>query len=229
MIAAKSHSTPDYAAYVDDLFFHQTAGRYLHSWDHANPFWFYLVVITASWLPLSFAYIPAIPAWWRDVRDGEARMMFPLAFVVMFIVFFSFPTGKRDVYLLPALPMLALAIGPYLPEIVARKWIRLTAFFVALLGACVLIGLGAWSLLTHFPAAEKFVATARTARSGLDRLAHAHRDRLLDAHQRARVPSTSRRECATRRARRHVADLEHLGVSDAQRRELGGRRDASRA
>jgi hypothetical protein len=75
----------------------------------------------------------------------------------LFVVFFSIPSGKRDVYLMPALPMLALAIGPYLPEIVAKTWIRLTAFFVALLTGLTLIGIGAWSLLTHFPAADQFM------------------------------------------------------------------------
>ncbi len=157
VVAAKSHTTPEYAAYVDDLFFHQTASRYAHSWDHANPFWFYIPIILLSWLPLSFAYIPAAPAWWRDVKAGEARILFPLAFVAMFVVFFSIPSGKRDVYLLPALPMLAVAIGPYLPQIVATTWIRLTAFFVALLSGLALIGLGAWSLLTHVPAADQFM------------------------------------------------------------------------
>ncbi|MEP6483484.1 MAG: glycosyltransferase family 39 protein [Rudaea sp.] len=154
---AKSRATPEYAAYVQDLFFHQTAGRYAHSWDHAQPFWYYLPIVLLSWLPLSLAYIPSVPRWWRDIKSGEARILLPLAWVVMLVLFFSFPSGKRDVYLMPALPMLALAIGPYLPDIVSARFARIAAFTLALVLGLALAGVGVWSLLNHFPAAERFI------------------------------------------------------------------------
>ena len=154
---AKARGTPEYGAYVNDLFFHQTAGRYAHSWDHAQAFWYYVPVILLSWLPLSLAYIPTAPQWWRDIKNGEARVMLPLVWVAMLIVFFSIPSGKRDVYLMPALPMVALGIGPYLPQLVSARWARIAAFTLALLTGLALVGVGTWSLLNHFPAAERFI------------------------------------------------------------------------
>src|SRR5690606_22746191 len=65
--------------------------------------------------------------------------------------------GKRDVYLMPALPMVALAMAPYLAEIAATRWLRNTAFALALGGGLVILGAGLWALLGHSAAAEDFL------------------------------------------------------------------------
>ncbi|MFO1507002.1 MAG: hypothetical protein U1F23_07975 [Lysobacterales bacterium] len=41
------------------------------------------------------------------------------------IVFFSIPRGKRNVYLMPAIPMAALAYGPSLADMIRSRWLRL--------------------------------------------------------------------------------------------------------
>jgi 4-amino-4-deoxy-L-arabinose transferase-like glycosyltransferase len=73
LVAAKLHGTPEYAAYVDDLFLRQTAKRYASSWTHAQPFWYFIPVILFNWFPLSLAYPAALPRWWRDLRARAAR------------------------------------------------------------------------------------------------------------------------------------------------------------
>ena len=62
-------------------------------------------------------------------------------------MFFSIPSGKRDVYILPALPMVALACGPFLDDLTRRRWLRWSMFgFVVVLGLLFLgIGVGAWT------------------------------------------------------------------------------------
>src|SRR5262249_15596757 len=146
---------PEYQAYVDDLFFHQTAGRYAKSWDHAQPFWYYVPVVLFAWLPLSFAYIGAAPRWRRDLQAGEPRVLLPLAWVALVFLFFSFPHGKRDVYLMPALPMMAVALAPYLEEICSARWARLTAFWTATVAALAVLGIAAWVLFGHFAAFDE--------------------------------------------------------------------------
>jgi len=157
VFAARSHGTPEYAAYVDDLFFHQTAGRYAHSWDHAQPFWYYVPVVLLSWFPLSLAYVGAVPRWWRDLKAGEARVLLPLAWAMLLFIFFSIPSGKRDVYLMPVLPMVALALAPYLQEIAATRWLRFGAFAFTLAGGLFFMGFGTWALLSHPAVAERLV------------------------------------------------------------------------
>jgi 4-amino-4-deoxy-L-arabinose transferase-like glycosyltransferase len=149
LVAAKLHGTPEYAAYVDDLFLRQTAKRYASSWTHAQPFWYFIPVILFNWFPLSLAYPAALPRWWRDLRAREPRVMLPLVWSLLLVVFFSIPSGKRDVYLMPVLPMLALSIAPYWKDILQLRWLRRLSFALALLIGLAMLGTGAWLALGH--------------------------------------------------------------------------------
>lgn len=149
LLVAKARGGPEYQAYVDDLFLRQTAGRYAKSWDHPQPFWYYLPILLFNWFPLSLAYLGAVPRWWKDLKLGEARVMLPLVWGVLTILFFSIPTGKRDVYLMPTLPMIALAMSPYLVEIAHARWLRNTAFAIALCVGLAVVGAGIWAALGH--------------------------------------------------------------------------------
>jgi 4-amino-4-deoxy-L-arabinose transferase-like glycosyltransferase len=51
------------------------------------------------------------------------------------LLFFSFSPGKRDVYILPALPMMALALAPLLPGLLRRRGVRRVIFALTLLMA----------------------------------------------------------------------------------------------
>jgi len=98
-----------------------------------------------------------VPRWWRDLKAGESRILLPLGWTLLVIVFFSIPVGKRDVYLMPAIPMIALAMAPYLEEMAATRWLRNTAFAIAAIGGLVITVAGVWALLGHSQAAEHFV------------------------------------------------------------------------
>ena len=97
--------------------------------------------------PTAFALIWAFPAWRRRLRRRDARYLLPLAWWLLIVVFFSIPSGKRDVYIMPALPMVALACAPYLPQIVERRWFRVLALAVLVALGAVFAGTGlhAWS------------------------------------------------------------------------------------
>jgi len=157
LLVAKSRAAPEYAAYVDDLFFRQTAGRYSGSWSHPQPPWYYLPIVLFNWFPMSLAYIGAVPRWWRDLKAREPRILLPLGWTLLVILFFSIPVGKRDVYLMPAIPMVALAMAPYLEQMIATRWLRNTAFAIAAIGGLIITAAGLWALLGHSPAAERFI------------------------------------------------------------------------
>ena len=147
ILAVRANGSAEYQAYLEDILFRQTADRYSGSWSHAQPPWYFLEVILVSWLPLSIALIGVVPRWIERLRARDARLLLPLAWVILVLVFFSIPSGKRDVYILPALPMVALACGPFLGDLSRQRWLRRAMFgFVLVLGLLFLVmGVGAWT------------------------------------------------------------------------------------
>ena len=144
--AALHHPEPEYRAYLNDILFRQTAGRYAKSWDHPQPPWYHFEVMATAWLPTVLALFWAVPAWRRRLRRRDARYLLPLAWWALIILFFSIPHGKRDVYIMPALPMMCLALAPLLPGILRRAAAKRVAFgFAAVLGTLLLVaGLWMW-------------------------------------------------------------------------------------
>ncbi|QNP39643.1 ArnT family glycosyltransferase [Lysobacter solisilvae (ex Woo and Kim 2020)] len=145
--SALHHPDPTYHAYMEDILFRQTAKRYAQSWDHHQPPWYHLTVMASMWLPLLLALPWALPAWKRRLQRRDPRYLLPLLWWALVLLFFSIPNGKRDVYILPALPMACLAFAPLLPGIVRKAWPRRIAFAFAALFALLLTGAGLAMLL----------------------------------------------------------------------------------
>jgi len=146
LLAVQAHHDPAYAAYANNILFHQTAQRYLDAWHHDQPPWYYLEVIALQWLPLSLFLPWLVRPWWRSLREHDARYAVLLGVVALVVVFFSVSAGKREVYILPALPLLALAAAPQIPRILdATRWpARLLWTLCALLAAGAL-GVGVYA------------------------------------------------------------------------------------
>jgi 4-amino-4-deoxy-L-arabinose transferase-like glycosyltransferase len=140
---------PEYRAYLNDILFRQTATRYAKSWDHAQPWWYHAKTMLTMWLPALLLVPWALPAWRRRLQRRDPRYLLPLAWWVLIVLFFSLPSGKRDVYILPALPMFCLALAPLLPGLLRRQGLRwLLLAFSALLSLAFLCA-GALMLLGH--------------------------------------------------------------------------------
>lgn len=139
LLAALGKGGPEYRAYVDDILLRQTVTRYANAWHHGQPPWYFIEVALTAWLPTMLALPWALPAWRRRLPRDDARYFVPLAWVLLVFVFFSIPSGKRDMYILPALPMLCLALAPLLPGILRKPNAqRLLAGFVALFSLALL-------------------------------------------------------------------------------------------
>lgn len=134
LVMARVHGDPQHAAYVRDILFHQTAHRYAAPSGHIHSPLYFLGIICTDWLPLALALPWAIPAWWRRMRRRkDARFLLPLGWVVLVLIFFSISPGKRDVYILPALPMFALALAPLLPGLLKKRGPRALVLLLTLL------------------------------------------------------------------------------------------------
>ena len=131
MLLAANHD-PALAHYRDEILFKQTVNRYAEPWHHREPFWYFLVeVIPALWLPLTALLPWLIPRWRDSLRGRDLRVVLPLAWVVLVVLFFSLSGGKRGVYVLPAVPALAIACAPWLGQIARRRGAQRTLFGIA--------------------------------------------------------------------------------------------------
>lgn len=113
---------PEGFAYIREILLHQTANRYASAWDHREPFWYFLVkVIPQYWLPLVLALPWLIPAWRRQLQKRDGRVLVLLGWVLLVLLFFSLSSGKRKIYIFPALPGLLLIAAPLVPWLL-RRW-----------------------------------------------------------------------------------------------------------
>lgn len=141
LLAVAGSDDPALRAYADNILLRQTAQRYGNSWHHHQPPWYFAEVILTMWLPAALALPWALPAWWRRLRRRDPRYLLLLGGVAAMLVFFSIPSGKRDVYILPALPLFCLALAPLLPGLLRRAGPRrLLLGFTALLALVALAG-----------------------------------------------------------------------------------------
>ena len=128
-------------AFLMEFFWRQQVGRFTSGeLQHGQPWWFYLRVFAAAFLP----WTPLLALAARRTAWGDRRRLFLLAWVVFGLLFFSLAVNKLAGYVLPLLPAAALLAALGLEECAdARTW----------LAACAI-------LLTAFPVAAQALPTA---------------------------------------------------------------------
>lgn len=170
LTVALTSGNPEHRAYLDDLLLRQTATRYASAWHHHQPFWYYAEVVLLFWLPFSL-FFPWLLGRWRDGwRQRDARVWWPLLWALLVLAFFTASSGKRDMYILPALPAIALAAAPFMAAIAQRKGLRWLLFaFAALLGI-VFLGAGAAALFGDPGFELKFEGQRGLSGAGADRV-----------------------------------------------------------
>ncbi len=150
LVVARLDGDPRHAAYVHDILFGQTVHRYAAFRGHQQVPGYFVSIICTEWLPLALALPWAIPAWWRRLRRRrDARLALPLGWIVLVLVFFALSSGKRDVYILPALPMFALALAPLLPGLLRKRGPRLLVLLLTALLASLLTVAATLAVLNH--------------------------------------------------------------------------------
>jgi 4-amino-4-deoxy-L-arabinose transferase-like glycosyltransferase len=149
LLVAHADGDPQHAEYVQNILFGQTVHRYATPTGHIHSPLYFLGIIVADWLPLSLLLPWALPAWWRRLQRRDARFLLPLGWILLVLLFFSFSPGKRDVYILPALPMTALALAPLLPGLLRRRGVRIAVFALTALLAGALTVAAALAIHRH--------------------------------------------------------------------------------
>ena len=110
-----------------------------------EPFWFYLVALPKGLVPWTFflpAAVLAVTTWRRDVE--RRADLFAISWVVAPLVLMSFVPSKRDLYLLPLYPGVALCLGKLAAVTEDRLRGRVFAAPRAMLaGLCIALGAAA--------------------------------------------------------------------------------------
>ena len=140
--------SPELLAYRDNILLRQTAQRYANAWHHVKPWHYYLTTALPSmWFPLVVLFLLQVRRI-RTLWPSSAALRVLLSWVALVLLFFSMSPGKREVYILPALPMSALALayvweqtpaeGRRVASLVLRAALAMTGMLVLLLGAVAL-------------------------------------------------------------------------------------------
>jgi 4-amino-4-deoxy-L-arabinose transferase-like glycosyltransferase len=121
--------------------------RYTAGAGHRQPFYYYFTTLPADFLPWTVFTIPALLAYrpYRRVWDEPIGQFFFVWFLAVF-VFFSISDTKRDLYLLPLLPTLALLVANYLnalasnalPHDALLRWLGMVFFAIVALSGFAL-------------------------------------------------------------------------------------------
>jgi 4-amino-4-deoxy-L-arabinose transferase-like glycosyltransferase len=114
--------------------------RYTAGAGHRQPFYYYLTTLPVDLLPWTIFAIPALFAYrqCRGLVADPAKLFLVLWFFVVFL-FFSASDTKRDLYLMPLLPTIAIFIAHYIGDLDARRlpqgalYRSISLFFVALI------------------------------------------------------------------------------------------------
>ena len=133
--------------WLSDFIYIHHVKRYTAGAGHRQPFYYYLMTLPVDFLPWTIFVLPALLAYrpYRRVWDAPVVQFFVLWFLAVF-VFFSLSDTKRDLYLLPLLPALALFLGNYfdglatntLTEDPLLRWLATLGFAFVGLGGVVL-------------------------------------------------------------------------------------------
>jgi len=98
------------------FFIHEHFARFLtRAHRRVEPWWYFLPIVAAGFLPWMFAMPSAILTAWREEAGREFQ---PLRIAILWsafvVLFFSASGSKLPTYVLPAFPPLALVLGRYL-------------------------------------------------------------------------------------------------------------------
>ena len=143
----RAANNPELTDYLDNLLFRQTITRYADPWHHFQPFWYFFVeVMPWAWFPLILLFPWLGARWFRRIASRDPRVALLLGWIVLVVLFFSISPAKRDVYLLPTVPALALLAAPHLKELAARIACLRVLRWAAFLLMFAIAGASAWLL-----------------------------------------------------------------------------------
>lgn len=114
------------AAYLDNLVFHQTVGRAVHSFRHNQPFYYYALSVWYCLAPWSLMVVGVFIGAMRPkfVRSDLQRFFLTVG-TVTFVLLSCF-SAKLQIYMLPAVPFVVYGAAMFLPRFGGSMWLRVS-------------------------------------------------------------------------------------------------------
>jgi len=140
-------------------FFHLDTPAINYELGHEQGAWYNLVTLIAGFIPWTIllffslfglkiskperSFKEILKDCWNKIRSMERVRLFSLVALVCIIFFYSIPSSKRSVYLMPAYPFIAFFLAQYILYLAEyrTKVTRVFAAFLASLTTVILIGL----------------------------------------------------------------------------------------
>lgn len=127
--------------WLNDFFFLHHVQRYTAGLGHREPVYYYLKTLPLDFLPWTIFCVPALFSYSTDLRSMRQpqRLFFLLWFAVVFL-FFTAADTKRDLYLLPLFPPLALFVANYIEDLTSGRVAQERLFKLSVGGCFALLG-----------------------------------------------------------------------------------------
>jgi hypothetical protein len=138
--------------WLGDFIYVHHIERYTAGVGHRQPFYYYFKTLPLDFLPWTAFALPALFAYKPERKsiNNPVFLLFFSWFAIVFL-FFSLSDTKRDLYLLPLFPPLALFVGRYIDDLAAGKlpWGKLGGgtlllFFGTLSIGSLILPIAAW-------------------------------------------------------------------------------------
>ncbi|MBI3449997.1 MAG: glycosyltransferase family 39 protein [Acidobacteria bacterium] len=113
-------------------------GRAIFGMHHVQPPWYFLEVMPFQLFPWTLLLPAALYDLWRR-RSADSRFL--LAWIAFPFLFFSAVTEKRELYLLPLCPAVAILVARFLTSLPSERWtltaLRATCALIIAVGAAL--------------------------------------------------------------------------------------------
>lgn len=157
LIAAPWFLLVNYATdgkWLSDFFYLHHIKRYTAGIGHREPVYYYLKTLPLDFLPWTIFCAPALFSYSIDLSSlRQPRRLFFVLWFAAVLLFFTVSDTKRDLYLLPLFPPLALFVANYIEDLTGRTVVRERLFKIMVAGCFALVGVAclaapavAWSM-----------------------------------------------------------------------------------
>lgn len=156
--------------YLQNLLFHQTAGRAVDAFHHKKPFYFYLIQIWPNLAPYSLLLVGVIAAGMLKHRLTSDTEHFWNATIWTTFVMLSVVSGKLGVYLAPIVPFFVFLTAAMIRKFPWNGWLAASVAFpagVMVLALPALAGIVFFSGLSYLGQPFFFIAAGIFSLAGV--------------------------------------------------------------
>ncbi len=140
-------------AYLENILFKQTVVRFAKSWHHFQPVYYYLKVIAYDFFPWSIFLYYFLWYLWKNRKEHPLSdsEKFLLSWFLFTVFFFSLPSGKRGLYILPMYPAISIFTAVFIMKLKNKKFVKTAGIGSAIVLFALFLGLSFYGYKIKMP------------------------------------------------------------------------------